>query len=179
MKITEKKLSELIPYENNPRHNEEAVEYVANSIKEFGWRVPIVIDANGVIIAGHTRYKAAEALNIEKVPCVIADDLTEEQVKAYRLADNKTAEKASWDTALLELELMNLEVDMSGFGFDGEEENKKPEEENKEEEGNFEESDFNYKEQYGVMVICTDESEQEEIYNRLTEEGYQCKVVAT
>lgn len=178
MKVIEKKLAELIPYENNPRHNEEAVEYVANSIQEFGWRVPIVIDANNVIIAGHTRYKAAEALNIEKVPCVVADDLTEEQVKAYRLADNKTSEKATWDMNLLELEMLSIDLDMSGFGFDDEEEPKKKAA-GGEDEGNFDESDFNYKEQYGVMVLCQNEADQEEIYNRLTEEGYQCKVVAT
>lgn len=178
MEVIEKKLAELIPYENNPRHNEEAVEYVANSIQEFGWRVPIVIDANNVIIAGHTRYKAAEALNIEKVPCVVADDLTEEQVKAYRLADNKTSEKATWDMNLLELEMLSIDLDMSGFGFDDEEEPKKKAA-GGEDEGNFDESDFNYKEQYGVMVLCQNEADQEEIYNRLTEEGYQCKVVAT
>lgn len=90
-------LSELKPYENNPRKNDEAVEYVAKSIQEFGFKVPIVIDKNGVIVAGHTRYKAAKEIGMEEVPCIIADDLTEEQVKAFRLADNKVSDFSIWD----------------------------------------------------------------------------------
>lgn len=114
-----KRLSEISPYANNPRHNEGAVEYVANSIHEFGFKTPIVIDKDGVIVAGHTRYKAAQKLNMEAVPCIIADDLTPAQIKAYRLADNKTAEKAVWDFDLLDLELDDLQdFDMSDFGFD-------------------------------------------------------------
>lgn len=92
MKIVEKRLDEIRPYENNPRRNDEAVQYVAESIKTFGWKQPIVIDKDGVIIVGHTRYKAAQSLGIEKVPCLIADDLTPEQVKAYRIADNKVSD---------------------------------------------------------------------------------------
>jgi len=88
LKIVNKKVDDLIPYENNPRYNDEAVEYVANSIKEFGFKVPIIIDKNNVIVAGHTRYKASLELGLEEVPTIIADDLTDEQVKAFRLADN-------------------------------------------------------------------------------------------
>ena len=117
MNIVEKKLSELKPYENNPRKNDEAVEYVANSIKEFGFKVPIVIDKDGVIVAGHTRYKAAKQLKLKTVPCIIADDLNEEQIKAFRLADNKTAELAGWDFPLLDMELAELNMDMEQFGF--------------------------------------------------------------
>lgn len=117
MNIVEKKLHELKPYENNPRKNDEAVEYVANSIKEFGFKQPIVIDNNGVIVAGHTRYRAAQQLKLKTVPCVIADDLTEEQIKAYRLADNKTAEIAGWDFPLLDMELADISMDMEQFGF--------------------------------------------------------------
>ena len=118
MDIVEKKLSELKPYENNPRKNDEAVEYVANSIKEFGFKVPIVIDKDGVIVAGHTRYKAAKQLKLKTVPCIIADDLNEEQIKAFRLADNKTAEMAGWDFPLLDIELAEIEtLDMADFGF--------------------------------------------------------------
>ena len=118
MKIVEKELSELIPYENNPRKNEEAVEYVANSIKEFGFKVPVVIDKDNVIVAGHTRCLAAKQLNLKTVPCVVADDLNEEQIRAFRLADNKTAEIAGWDFHLLELELAKItELDMEAFGF--------------------------------------------------------------
>ncbi len=94
MKIEYKKIDDLKPYENNPRFNDDAVEYVANSIKEFGFKVPIVIDKDNVIVAGHTRYKASMELGLEEVPCIVADDLTDEQVKAFRLADNKVGEKA-------------------------------------------------------------------------------------
>ena len=119
MQVIEKLINEIKPYEKNPRKNDEAVQYVANSIKEFGFKVPIVIDKNGVIVAGHTRYKAAQKLGLEKLPCVIADDLTEEQVKAFRIADNKVGELAEWDFDLLDEELDGiLDIDMSEFGFD-------------------------------------------------------------
>ena len=119
MQIIEKSITEITPYEKNPRKNDEAVEYVANSIKEFGFKVPIVIDKNGVIVAGHTRYKAAQKLGLEKLPCVIADDLTEKQIKAFRIADNKTSEKSSWDDVLLKEELTDIlgDFDMTDFGF--------------------------------------------------------------
>ena len=112
-------IKSIRPYEKNPRRNAEAVDAVAASIKEFGWQQPIVVDKDGVIIAGHTRYKAAKKLKSDTVPVVVADDLTEDQVKAYRLADNKTGELAEWDTALLGEELAELaDFDMSQFGFD-------------------------------------------------------------
>lgn len=117
MNIIEKKLSEITPYENNPRLNDEAVKYVAKSISEFGFKNPILIDRDGVIIAGHTRYKAATELGMKKVPCIIADDLTEEQIRAYRLADNKVGEIAKWDMELLNIELGEIELDMTEFGF--------------------------------------------------------------
>ena len=117
MEIINKKVEELIPYENNPRDNDEAVPYVANSIKEFGFKVPIVIDKDNVIIAGHTRLKAAKQLGLEEVPVIIADDLTDEQIKAFRLADNKVSEQAKWDFDLLNIELDDLELDMEQFGF--------------------------------------------------------------
>lgn len=121
MQIVEKKIEELKEYENNPRNNDDAVEAVAESIRQFGFKVPIVIDGNGVIIAGHTRRKAAVRLGLDTVPCIIADDLTPEQIQAFRLADNKTAELAEWDFEALEKELAELtafDVDMSLFGFD-------------------------------------------------------------
>lgn len=119
MQIVAKKVNDLIPYENNPRINDEAVEYVKNSISEFGFKVPIVIDKNNVVIAGHTRLKASKELNLKEVPCIIADDLTEEQVKAFRLADNKVSEKSMWDYQKLDEELDNiLDIDMSMFDFD-------------------------------------------------------------
>lgn len=96
MDIVSLRLDELTPYENNPRQNDAAVDAVAASIKQFGFKVPIVVDANNVIVAGHTRFKAATKLGLDTVPCVVADDLTEEQVKAFRLADNKVGELAEW-----------------------------------------------------------------------------------
>lgn len=118
MEIVYKKINDLKPYENNPRYNDDAVEYVANSIKEFGFKVPIVIDKNNEIVAGHTRYKASIELGLEEVPCIVADDLSEEQIKAFRLADNKVSEKAEWKFELLDEELEDLDLDMSEFGFE-------------------------------------------------------------
>lgn len=118
MEIVNKHLSELTPYENNPRLNDDAVDGVAESIKQFGFKVPMVIDANGVIVCGHTRYKAAKQLGLDAVPCVVADDLTDDQIKAFRLADNKVAEAARWDFESLDLELEDIDIDMSDFGFE-------------------------------------------------------------
>ena len=118
MNIVMKKTSELIEYENNPRNNEAAIDAVAKSIEEFGFKVPIVITKENVIIAGHTRLKASLKLGLATVPCIVADDLTEGQIKAFRLADNKTAELASWDFTKLESELDSIEMDMSVFGFE-------------------------------------------------------------
>lgn len=112
-------IKKVKPYERNPRRNDNAVDAVAASIREFGFRQPIVVDRDGVIIVGHTRLKAAKKLGMKEVPVLVADDLTEEQVKAYRLADNKTGELAGWDFAALEEELAGLaDFDMSQFGFD-------------------------------------------------------------
>lgn len=91
MDIVLKQITDITPYGKNPRKNDEAVKYVAESIKQFGFKVPIVIDRNGVIVAGHTRYKAAKKLSMTEVPCIVADDLTDDQIKAFRLADNKVA----------------------------------------------------------------------------------------
>ena len=119
MQVIERKLKELQPYEKNPRRNDDAVKAVAESIKQFGFKVPIVIDKNDVIVCGHTRYKAARRLHLSAVPCVIADDLTDEQIKAYRLADNKVSELAEWDMDLLYGELKSLsDIDMSELGFE-------------------------------------------------------------
>lgn len=120
MEIIMKRVEELTPYERNPRRNDEAVKFVKASIEQFGFKVPIVIDADGVIVAGHTRVKAAKELGMKEVPCIVADDLTEEQIKAFRLADNKTAEAAEWDIELLNTELLDLEAnfDMADFGFE-------------------------------------------------------------
>lgn len=125
MNIIEKNLKDIKPYEKNPRKNDSAVDSVANSIKEFGFKVPVVIDKDNVIVCGHTRYKAAKKIGLKAVPCVVADDLTEEQIKAYRLADNKVSELADWDIDLLGEELEGIfDIDMSDFGFDMTEEEK-------------------------------------------------------
>ena len=165
MKIENKNIAELTPYKNNPRRNDEAVEYVANSIKEFGFKVPIIIDRDGVIIAGHTRVKAAEQLGLESVPCVIADDLTEDQTKAFRLADNKTAEFAEWNFDLLDIELADISnIDMASFGF-------------------FDikndahiEPEIQIVDSYSLVVECENENELESLYERLQREGYQCRI---
>ena len=118
MEIKLVKIAKIKPYDRNPRNNDGAVDAVAASIKEFGWQQPIVVDRDGVIIAGHTRYKAAQKLKCKEVPVVVAENLTDEQVRAYRLADNKTGELAGWDFSALEEELAGIaEIDMSLFGF--------------------------------------------------------------
>lgn len=142
MNIVNMNIDDLIEYENNPRFNDDAVEPVARSIEQFGWKVPIVIDSNNVIITGHTRLKAAKFLGLDEVPCIVADDLDEDQVKAFRLADNKVGELAQWDYEALNIELESIEIDMGEFGFielsdidiDGFFEDAEPKEETKEEE---------------------------------------------
>lgn len=119
IKIVYKKVEELIPYINNPRDNTKAVDKVASSIKNFGFKVPIVVDKDNEIVAGHTRILASKKLGLEEVPCIVADDLDESQIKAFRLADNKVSELAEWDFELLGLELESLkDFDMSEFGFE-------------------------------------------------------------
>lgn len=114
-------ISDLIEYENNPRNNDNAVGFVAESIRQFGFKVPVIIDRDNVIVAGHTRVKAARLLGMQEVPCIVADDLTPEQVTAFRIIDNKTAEFSAWDYEKLDGELQELQgmgVEMSCFGFD-------------------------------------------------------------
>lgn len=129
MNVQEIKLKDIKPYGKNPRKNDDAVPYVAESIKQFGFKVPIVIDKNNVIVAGHTRYKAAKKLGFKSVPCIIADDLTDEQIKAFRLADNKVSEKAERDLDLLDSEIEGIfDIDMTDFGFELESEELEAEE---------------------------------------------------
>lgn len=118
MNIVYKKVKDLIPYENNPRNNDEAVDYVAKSIEEFGFKVPCVVSGDGVLITGHTRLKACKKLGIDEVPCIVADDLTEDQVKAFRIADNKVSEYSTWDNEKLAEELSEIMMDMGQFGED-------------------------------------------------------------
>ena len=157
-------IDKIKPYENNPRKNDEAVKYVAESIKQFGFKNPVILDKNNVIVAGHTRLKAAEELDIKEVPCIYADDLSEEQVKAFRLADNKVAEIAAWDFGKLEEELADIDIDMEQFGFTiNENEQTEPDE-------------VNYNEKISVIVDCVDDAEAEKVFNKLQAEGYSCRI---
>jgi hypothetical protein len=115
MKIVMRDINELIPYINNPRKNDDAVDMVASSIKNFGFKVPIVIDKNNEIVSGHTRLKAAKKLGLEEVPCVVADDLSDQQIRAFRIADNKVSEFSMWDNDLLKIELDGLQDVFTGF----------------------------------------------------------------
>lgn len=117
-KIVEMKPSEIKPYENNPRYNAEAVDYVANSIKAFGFVNPIVIDKDNVIVCGHTRWLASKKLRLKQVPVIVVDNLTEKQVKGFRIIDNKTSEIAEWDEQLLAKIIPDIaEYDLQEFGF--------------------------------------------------------------
>ena len=122
LKIVDIAIDKLVPYEKNPRRNDKAVKYVAKSIEVFGFKVPLVIDRNKVVVCGHTRLKAAKKLGLTSVPCIIADDLTDEQIKAFRLADNKVSEQAEWEWDLLDGEINDISIDMGDFGFVFEEE---------------------------------------------------------
>lgn len=176
MQLMTKKLSEIHPYERNPRKNAAAVDAVIESIQQCGYVAPIIVDEDGVILAGHTRYKALKKLKRKEAEVIVREGLTEEQKRKYRLLDNKTSELADWDLDLLAGELEGLDfgdLDMDwGLGT-GEEE----QEPGEEKAGNFSKSEFEYSQQFGVTVILASEAEQEECYNRLSEMGYDCRVV--
>lgn len=171
MKIEEIEIEKIKPYEKNPRKNNDAVKYVAESIKEFGFKVPVIIDKNYVIVTGHTRYKAANKLQLKTIPCIIAEDLSEEQIKAFRLADNKVSEKSEWDMDLLNEELQDiLNIDMSIFDFEFENIDEPFEEERKDNSSKI-------CEEYSIIIECEDETELESTYNQLCEEGYNCRIL--
>lgn len=178
MKVEAKSIDEIKPYENNPRNNDDAVDAVANSIKEFGWQQPIVVDNDGIIVAGHTRYKAAKKLGLKHVPVVQAvhDDgtsLTDEEIKAYRLADNKTNELAAWDDELLEDELVGIDdIDMADFGFDDFDK-----EANDEADVDSLDLSDNVEEKFQLKVECQDEKSLADLYDRLQKEGYTCNIL--
>lgn len=170
IKLTD--INNVQPYEKNPRINDNAVQYVANSIKDFGFQSPIIVDKNMVIIAGHTRLKAAQSLGLDKVPVIVADELTEEQANALRLADNKTAEQAEWDFELLADEIENIfDFDMQDFGFTFEDdvvEKKTTEREDLSDE---------VESCYQIIIECANEAEQERLYNELVDGGLTCRVL--
>ena len=171
METITKKVSELIPYINNPRNNDDAIDAVASSIKNFGFKVPIVVDSNNEIINGHTRLKAAKKLGLETVPVIVADDLTPEQIKAFRLADNKVGEIATWDENALAIELeelKNLDFDMSEFEFEINEPQTQEKNENTD--------SVLYDEKMIIIIESDDESKLEEYFDKLVEEGYPCRI---
>ena len=186
LSIEYKRVDDLIPYVNNSRtHSDEQVTQVAASIKEFGFTNPILIDENNGIIAGHGRLMAAKKLKLEQVPTITLQGLTEAQRKAYVIADNKLALNADWDFDLLQNEILSLQeldfkIDLLGFevgelndilGFDD-----IAEDEEDEEPQDYED---NYKEQYGVIIMCKNAEEQEKVFNKMQQNGYEVKVVCT
>lgn len=187
-KTVQRKIESIRPYENNPRKNDAAVPRVAASIRRFGFRVPIVVDTDGVIVTGHTRYKAAKELGLTTVPVIVADDLTPDEVKAYRLADNKVAEAAEWDEEKLDVELLDLQdselletedFTMEDFGFDLIEPDEPERISGDGVTGRTQREDLSdrIEAQYQVIVECDDEGEQEDLFNRLEAEGYRCHVL--
>ena len=174
MQLVTKKLSEVRPYERNPRKNADAVAAVVESIRQCSYVAPIIIDEDGVILAGHTRYRALKRLKQKEAEFIVKEGLTEEQKRKYRLLDNKTGELATWDLDLLEGELEGL--DFGGLDLDwGLTTGEEPA--NTEKAGDFSKSEFEYSQQYGVTVILKDEAEQEACYNKLCGMGYDCRVV--
>ena len=176
-KLEWRSVSTLIPYARNSRtHSDEQIAQIAASIKEFGWTNPILIDGDNGIIAGHGRLSAARKLGHEEVPVIELKDLTETQRKAYIIADNKLALNAGWDNEFLKLEinqLSELNFNLSLLGFDEIELAKLFDEEEDEEDELKEQS---YNEVFNIIVECSNEAEQEKIFNRLDSEGYKCRV---
>ena len=159
------KLTEIKPYENNPRHNDNAVDAVKESIKQCEYIAPIIVDENMVILAGHTRLKALQALGKKEAVVLIVSGLTSEQKRKYRLLDNKTNEFAGWDYNALDLELEGLDFDGFDFGFDIE---------SAEEQQEIKEVE--YHEKISVVIDCENDEEAETIFTQLTEEGYKCHI---
>ena len=184
--IKELNTDDLIPYINNSRtHDESQVNQIAASIKEFGFLNPIIVDGDNGIIAGHGRVMAANKLGIKELPCVDASHLSEAQKKAYVIADNKLALNAEWDFDLLKIEIESLQEDdfkLDLLGFDVDELNgilgfdDIAEEDEEEPEQDYEDK---YKEQYGVIIMCKSAEEQEKIFNKMQQNGYEVKVVCT
>lgn len=168
IEIISKALSDIVPYEKNPRKiSQAAIDAVAESIQEFGFKNPILIDKHNVIIAGHTRRLAAQKLGLERVPCVVVDDLTPQQIKALRLADNKTNELAKWDFGELDKELADLlDMDMERFGFDLE---------NHEEEEEDDAGMIGSGHHFCIIIDCETESDMNETYDRLRDMGIECR----
>lgn len=165
------------PYPGNPRIiTETAIAKVAASIETFGWRQPIVVDEQGEIIAGHTRYQAALRLKLKKVPVHVAAGLTPDQIKAYRLADNRVGEESKWDMPALEVELASLEdagFDMKVVGFVDLDTTPAPPPGPPMDNG----QGITFEERHAVVIVCKGEADQKATYDKLMAEGYDCKVL--
>lgn len=170
MNIVYKNIKELKPYKKNAKkHPKEQVERIANSIKEFGFTQPVIIDKNNCVVAGHGRILGAKKAGLKQVPTVMLESLTEEQIKAYRLVDNKLNE-SEWDFSLLDEELgvLSDDIDMSLFGFE-------MEEQQNDETENKRKVEFEVKKENKIIITCKTKRQTEDLYKRLIEEGYSCK----
>lgn len=182
MQIQQRIIDELVPYRDNPRTiSAKAVEKLARIIERFGFLVPVILDAEDVVVAGHTRLRAAAKLGMTEVPCVVADDLTPDEIRAFRLAENKAHETTGWDLDLLPLELAavedaGVEIELTGFTLDevAELNGDLPHDGT----GPVPDSD-SYQEQYGVIVVCDDEADQERVFTELQDTYENVRVVTT
>jgi ParB-like chromosome segregation protein Spo0J len=174
-------IDKLIEYARNPRKNDHAVDRVAAAIREFGFRVPVVAKSDGTVVDGHLRLKAAKKLGLTEVPVVLADDMTDLQIKAFRLSVNKMAELAEWDDELLALELGELhaaDFDMALLGFDaGELSAAMGLDEELDGDAPKIDEGIDYKEKFAIIVECADEAEQRATFERLDGMGFTCKVL--
>jgi len=171
MKIIEKNINEIKEYTDNPRINDEAVIPVAESIKAFGFRQPIVVNKDNTIVCGHTRYRAAKHLKLETVPCLIADDLTEDQVKAFRIVENKTNEYSSWLDELLKVEIANININLNKWDFPNLSNVDVP-------SLTTDLKELAYKEKFGVVIDCKDEAEQKAAFEFVNGAGYSARIVS-
>ena len=174
-------LERFIDYARNPRKNDHAVDKVASAIREFGFRVPVVAKSDGTVVDGHLRLKAAKKLGLDTVPVLLADDLSETQIKAFRISVNKLAELAEWDSELLKLELADLheaEFDMDLLGFDAADLSLAMGfEDGLDGEAPAPDAGIDYKENFAIIVECEDEPHQQESFEKLTGMGFTCKVL--
>lgn len=176
-------IGDVVPYEKNPRLNDQAVDAVASSIREFGFKVPIVVDSKGVVVSGHTRLKAAKTLGLADVPVIVADDLDDTKIKAFRLADNKVAELADWDESLLikeleELDDLNYDMGQFDFEFDLDDADGVGSDGGGSDDIGDIPDNINVMETFALNVIVKDEAEQAELYEEMLGRGYEVKVVS-
>ena len=181
LKVETWPIEKLIPYCRNPRKNDDQVDRMASAIKEFGFRIPVVAKSDGSVVDGHLRLKAAQKLGMTEVPVALADELTDAQVKAFRLLANKSANWAQWDEDLLKLELQDLQdmaydIELTGFSTDELEKTMYGDVDTTPiDDGD--EKGIDYEEKYAIIVECENEADQKKKYETLLSQGYVCKVV--